>query len=92
MGEQLTEADIRLAVTLFRFDSVYVQHFKTNRQRLIDYTNLWHFARRIYQTPGIAETVHFDHIRLHYFKSHPSINPLGIVPVGPKIDWWEDLG
>jgi glutathionyl-hydroquinone reductase len=91
IGERLTEADIRLAMTLFRFDLVYVQHFKTDMKRIVDYPNLWRFTRRIYQLEGIAETVNFDHIRTHYFKSHPTINPYGIVPIGPKLDWWASL-
>ena len=91
IGERLTEADIRLAMTLFRFDLVYVQHFKTDMKRIVDYPNLWRFTRRIYQIEGIAETVNFDHIRTHYFKSHPTINPYGIMPIGPKIDWWASL-
>lgn len=90
-GETLTEADIRLAMTLFRFDLVYVQHFKTDRKRLIDYPNLWRFTRRIYQLEGVAQTVHFDHIRTHYFRSHPSINPHAIIPIGPSLDWWAPL-
>lgn len=88
VGETLTEADIRLAMTLFRFDPVYVQHFKTDKKRLVDYPNLWPYARRIYQWPGIADTVHFDHIREHYFRSHPTINPYAIMPIGAEIDWW----
>ena len=88
IGETLTEADIRLAMTLFRFDPVYVQHFKTDKKRVVDYQHLWPYARRIYQWPGIANTVHFDHIREHYFKSHPTINPHAIIPVGADIDWW----
>ncbi|MXU64042.1 glutathione S-transferase family protein [Oceanomicrobium pacificus] len=87
MGDRLTEADWRLAVTLFRFDPVYVQHFKTNRNRLVDFPNLWAYARELYQWPGVRETVNFDHIVQHYIRSHSSINPLGIVPIGPRIDW-----
>ena len=91
VGDRLTEADIRLAVTLFRFDLVYVQHFKLDRQRLIEYPNLWRHTRRIYQLEGISETVHFDHIREHYFRSHPTINPHQIIPLGPEINWWAPL-
>ena len=91
VGDALTEADVRLAVTLFRFDLVYVQHFKTDRRRIIDYPNLWRFTRRIYQLEGVAQTVRFDHIREHYFRSHPSINPHAIIPLGPELDWWEPL-
>ena len=89
VGDRLTEADLRLAMTLFRFDLVYVQHFKTDKRRLVDYPHLWAFTRRIYQQEGISETVNFDHIREHYFRSHPTINPYAIMPVGPEIDWWE---
>jgi putative glutathione S-transferase len=86
-GDRLTEADIRLFTTLVRFDAVYVGHFKCNRRRIADYPNLWGFTRDIYQTPGIVETVHFDHIKGHYYQSHLMINPTGIVPVGPDIDF-----
>jgi putative glutathione S-transferase len=91
VADTLTEADLRLAMTLFRFDLVYVQHFKTDLKRIVDYPNLWRFTRRVYQTPGVAETVHFDHIRAHYFLSHPTINPHGIIPIGPSLDWWAPL-
>ena len=92
MGDRLTEADWRLATTLFRFDAVYHGHFKCNRRRLVDYPNLWAYARELYQHPGIAETVDFGHITGHYYRSHTSINPTGIVPLGPAIDWWEPHG
>ena len=85
VGNTLTEADIRLFVTLIRFDPVYVGHFKCNRKRLIDYPNLWAHTRRIYQLPKVAETVHLDHIKQHYYGSHPSINPSGVVPLGPDV-------
>ena len=87
VGNSITESDIRLAVTLFRFDLVYVQHFKTDRNRLVDFPNLWRYARRIYQYESISETVNFKHIRDHYFLSHPTINPHGIIPIGPQLDW-----
>jgi putative glutathione S-transferase len=87
LGDRLTEADWRLAPTLFRFDPVYHGHFKCNRRRLVDYPNLWAYARALYQHPGVAQTVDFDHITRHYYASHRSINPTGIVPVGPDIDW-----
>lgn len=87
VGERLTEADIRLFTTLVRFDSVYVGHFKCNIRRLVDYPNLWAYARELYQLPGIAETTNFDHIRRHYYTSHPGINPNGIIPAGPQLDW-----
>lgn len=84
-GAQLTEADIRLWTTLMRFDPVYHTHFKCDRQRLTDYENLYGFTRDIYQLPGIAETVNIDHIRHHYFRSHGTINPYGIISAGPVI-------
>ena len=87
LGAQLTEADIRLFTTLIRFDAVYVGHFKCNLRRIADYPNLSAYTRDIYQYPGVAETVHFDHIRRHYFQSHIAINPSGIVPVGPILDF-----
>ena len=83
VGDQLTEADIRLFTTLVRFDPVYVGHFKCNLKRLVDYPNLWGFTRDIYQLPGVATTVHMDHIKTHYYASHRTINPTGIVPKGP---------
>lgn len=86
VGDTLTEADIRLFTTLVRFDPVYVTHFKCNLKRLADYPNLYAHTRRIYQLPGVAETVRMDHIRNHYYRSHPTINPHGIVPVGMDLD------
>ncbi len=86
-GERLTEADWRLFTTLVRFDPVYHYHFKCNRQRLGDYPALWGYARELYQMPGVAETVNFDHIKTHYYTSHPQINPTGIVPRGPVVDF-----
>ncbi len=87
VGNQITEADWRLFTTLVRFDAVYYNHFKTNKQRLIDYPNLWAYTRELYQIPGVAETVNMNHIKYHYFASHRSINPTGIVPKGPDIDF-----
>jgi len=87
VGDQITEADWRLFTTLVRFDPVYYTHFKTNRKRLVDYPNLWDFTRELYQVPGVAQTVNLDHIKTHYFGSHRSINPGGIVPKGPAIDY-----
>jgi putative glutathione S-transferase len=87
MGDTLTEADWRLFTTLVRFDPVYVTHFKCNVRRLVDYPNLWGYVRDLYQVPGIAETVDFDHIKRHYFESHRHINPSGIVPKGPLLDF-----
>jgi putative glutathione S-transferase len=86
-GDTLTEADIRLFTTLVRFDAVYVGHFKCNLRRLADYRNLWAYARDIYQWPGVAPTVNFMHIKRHYYMSHRNINPSGIVPVGPLLDF-----
>lgn len=85
--DTFTEADIRLFTTLARFDSVYYGHFKCNVRRIIDYKNLWAYTRDIYQIPGVAATVNFTHIKRHYYQSHKRINPTGIVPVGPAIDF-----
>jgi putative glutathione S-transferase len=89
VGDQITEADWRLFTTLVRFDAVYYNHFKTNKKRLMDYPNLWAYTRELYQVPGVAETVNMDHIKYHYFASHRSINPTGIVPNGPDINFLE---
>ena len=86
-GETICEADWRLATTLFRFDPVYVGHFKCNLKRIADYPNLAAYTRDLYQQPGIAETVRLDHIKAHYYGSHESINPTRIVPAGPDIDY-----
>ena len=86
-GDSLTEADIRLFTTLIRFDAVYAGHFKCNIRRIADYPNLSAYTRDIYQWPGIAATVNFEHIRRHYYESHRSINPTGIVPAGPPLDF-----
>jgi putative glutathione S-transferase len=86
-GDRLTEADIRLFTTLVRFDTVYVTHFKCNIRRIIDYPNLWGYTRDIYQTPGVSDTVNMEHIKRHYFESHLHINPFGIVPEGPALDF-----
>ncbi|KAK7494497.1 hypothetical protein BaRGS_00014150 [Batillaria attramentaria] len=87
VGNQLTEADIRLFTTLVRFDTVYHTHFKTNKRRIVDYPNMWAYTRDIYQIPGVAETVDQEHIMRHYYESHKHINPFGIVPVGPDLDF-----
>jgi putative glutathione S-transferase len=86
-GEYLTEADIRLFTTLIRFDAVYYGHFKCNLRRIADYPNLSNWLREIYQWPGIAETVDFTHIKHHYYASHRTINPTGVVPKGPAQDF-----
>jgi putative glutathione S-transferase len=85
-GDDVTEADWRLFTTLVRFDCVYHGHFKCNVRRIIDYPNLWAYTRELYQWPKVAKTVNFEHIKNHYYQSHRSINPTGIVPVGPAID------
>jgi glutathionyl-hydroquinone reductase len=86
-GEQLTEADWRLFTTLIRFDAVYFGHFKTNRQQLADYPAISAYVRELYQVPGVAETVSFDHIKTHYYASHTTIKPTGVVPLGPEQDF-----
>jgi putative glutathione S-transferase len=87
LGDRVTEADWRLFTTMVRFDLVYVGHFKCNLRRLVDYPNLWGWTRDLYQIPGVAGTVHFDHIKDHYYRSHDSINPTGVVPAGPIINF-----
>ena len=87
MGKRLSEADWRLFPTLTRFDAVYHIHFKCSRDRLVDYPNLWAFARELYQWPGVAATVNFDHISRHYYHSHSSLNPRGIVAAAPRANW-----
>jgi len=87
LGEQITEADWRLLTTLLRFDPVYHGHFKCNRNRLADFPELWDYTRTLYQVPGVAETVHFDHIKRHYYGSHRTINPTGVVAAGPRVDF-----
>ncbi len=91
-GDRLTEADWRLFTTLIRFDLVYHLHFKCNRARIVDYPHLWAYTRELYQRPGIADTINFDHIVRHYHYSHESINPHRIVPINPVIDWHEPHG
>jgi len=87
VGDRLTEADVRLFTTLVRFDAVYYVHFKCNLRRLVDYPNLWPYARDLYQTPGFGDTVDFDHIKRHYYMTHDKLNPTRIVPKGPAMDW-----
>lgn len=86
-GEYLTEADVRLFTTLIRFDAVYHGHFKCNLRRLADYPNLSGWLRELYQLEGVAGTVDFQHIKHHYYGSHRTINPTGIVPLGPQQDF-----
>lgn len=85
-GSQLTEADWRLFTTLVRFDPVYVGHFKCNLRRIDDYPNLSNYLRELYQVPGVAETVDMLHIKAHYYGSHKTINPTGVVPLGPELN------
>ncbi|MBA4705209.1 glutathione S-transferase family protein, partial [Pseudomonas savastanoi] len=85
-GKHLTEADIRLFTTIVRFDAVYYSHFKCNLRRIADYPNLSNWLRELYQWPGIVETVNFEHIKGHYYASHRTINPTGIIPKGPALD------
>lgn len=92
VGDILTEADWRLFPTLVRFDPVYVGHFKCNQRRIEDYPHLSGYTRELYQMPGISETINLDHIKRHYYQSHPSINPTGIVPSGPDCNWTVDHG
>ena len=87
LGEAITEADVRLWVTLARFDAVYYSHFKANLRRLTDYPNLWRYARNLYSFPAFAETTRFDQIKRHYYMTHPHLNPSRIVPDGPLLDW-----
>ncbi|MCE2027799.1 glutathione S-transferase family protein [Sessilibacter corallicola] len=91
-GEQITEADWRLFTTLVRFDDVYVGHFKCNKQRIADYNNLSGYLRELYQFPGIAETVDFEQTKRHYYYSHKTINPSGVIPVGPDSNLLLDHG
>jgi glutathionyl-hydroquinone reductase len=87
VGDRPTEADWRLFTTLIRFDAVYFGHFKCNLRRIIDYAQLPNYLRDLYQVPRIAETVNIDHIKRHYYWSHRTINPTGIVPLGPELDF-----
>ena len=87
MGDVITEADWRLFTTLIRFDPVYHLHFKCNRNRIVDYPNLWAYTRELYQWAGVADTVNMDHIVRHYHYSHETINPHRIIPVNPILDY-----
>lgn len=87
LGERMTEADIRLFTTLVRFDPVYVGHFKCNLRRIVDYPKLWRFTCEIQHLPGVAATVDMQYIKGHYYQSHLTINPTGIVPLGPAIEF-----
>jgi putative glutathione S-transferase len=86
-GDAPTEADWRLFPTLARFDEVYNLHFRCNRRRIVDYPNLWAYARELYQWPGVEATVAMDQIKRHYYTTHDELNPKKIIPVGPGYDW-----
>ena len=88
MGDDVTEADVRLFTTLVRFDAVYHNHFRTNRNKITEMPNLWRYARDLYARPGFGETVDFDHIKRHYYLTHSAINPSRIVPAGPDLAVW----
>jgi putative glutathione S-transferase len=98
MGEHITEADVRLFTTLVRFDPVYHGHFKSNRNKLVEFPALWAYARDLFQTPGFGDTVDFHQIKDHYYIVHRDVNPTGIVPKGPVLTPWlsphgrEELG
>lgn len=92
IGRQITEADWKLFVTLVRFDAVYYFHFKCNLRRIADYTHLQGYLKDLYQQKGIAETVNMDHIKRHYYMTHPDINPTRIVPIGPELDFFSPHG
>jgi len=86
-GDRITQADWCLFTTLIRFDVVYYGHFKCNLHHISDYPNLWSYLKELYQVPGVAETCNFDHIKRHYYRSHPDVNPTRIVPKGPILDF-----
>ena len=89
LGDSITEADVRLWVTLVRFDAVYYSHFKCNLRRIADYPNLWAYARDLYALPAFRDNTKFDQIKRHYYTTHPKLNPTRIVPDGPLLDWTE---
>jgi glutathionyl-hydroquinone reductase len=91
-GAEITEADWRLFPTLARFDEVYNLHFRCNRRRLVDYPNLWAYARELHQSPGVAATVAMGQIKEHYYTTHDELNPKRIIPVGPGYDWSQPHG
>lgn len=86
VGDKITEADWRLFTTLIRFDPVYYNHFKCNYRHVYEYPNIWRYTKELYNHPGVAETVDFRHIKEHYYRSHKTINPTGVVPKGPVLD------
>jgi putative glutathione S-transferase len=87
VGDVLTEADLAMFATLVRFDHVYHTHFKCNRRAIHEYPNLWNYTKELYQLPGVAETVNVEHIVNHYYRSHRDVNPSGLVPAGPDVDF-----
>jgi glutathionyl-hydroquinone reductase len=91
-GDRLTEADICMFTTLLRFDAVYYVHFKCNLHRIVEYPHLWGYLRDLYQHPDVKETCNLEHIKLHYYKSHPKVNPTRIVPLGPILDFETEHG
>lgn len=91
VGSRITEADWRLFTTLIRFDSVYHGHFKCNLKRITDYENIWSYTKELYNWPGVSETIDFRHIKEHYYRSHKNINPTGIVPKGPDLNFSMDV-
>jgi putative glutathione S-transferase len=88
MGDAITEVDVRMFTTLVRFDAVYHNHFKCNRNKLTEMPVLWAYARRLFETPGFGDTVDFDQIKRHYYGTHAALNPSGIVPAGPDLSGW----
>jgi putative glutathione S-transferase len=87
LGDAITEADVRLWVTLARFDAVYYSHFKCNLRRISDYPGLWGYARDLFALPAFRNNTRFDQIKRHYYTTHPHLNPSRIVPDGPILDW-----
>lgn len=90
VGGRITEADWRLFTTLVRFDAVYVGHFKCNLKRIADYPNLSNYLRKLYHYPGVKETINFEHIKRHYYASHKTINPTGVIPKGPELAFLQE--
>ena len=88
VGDAITEADVRLWTTLVRFDAVYHDHFRCNRNKITEMPALWAYARDLFQTPGFGDTIDFDQIKDHYYLVHTDINPTGIVPAGPDLSGW----
>jgi len=87
VADTITEADVRAFTTLVRFDPVYHGHFKCNRNKIAEDPVLWAYLRDLYQTPGFGDVTNFAHIKTHYYRVHTDLNPSGIVPLGPDLDW-----